>query len=179
MATPYRRKVFLINKPFQWRMAVYVCSWVAALSFIYPMIISNLFDFFIRYAELDPTGPNLASIKQTRKDILVLLMVLQGTFFLLTLLVSLFLAHRIAGPIYKIKLLLGKIKGGDLSEELHLRKYDHFKDLGDEYNAMLAALRSRNGAVLQHIEAAKAHTNEKGNLELDNALKAMSGLTSP
>lgn len=174
----YQRKILLINKPFQWRMALFVCSWVVALSFIYPLLVYNLFDFFIRYAEMDPNGPNLTVLKNARVDFLVLLGILQGTFLLLTLLVSLFLAHRIAGPLHKLKILFSKVRGGDLSDDLRLRKYDHFKDVALEYNLMLESLRQRTSAAASYIEAAKEHSNEEAKKKLDYALKALAGLSA-
>lgn len=172
----YQRKILLINKAFQWRMALYICSWVVALSFIYPVIVHNLFDFFIRYAEIDPAGPKLSFLKGARQDILVLLLMLQGTYFLLTLFVSLFLAHRVAGPIHKLKALFRKVKAGDLSDDLRLRKYDHFKDLAFEYNEMVEALRKRVTATVVAVEAAKQNSNEEGKKQLEQALKVLAGL---
>lgn len=171
-----RRKILLINKPFQWRMAFYVCSWVVALSFIYPLIVYNIFDFFIRYAESDPRGPQLAMLKQSRNDILILLGLLEFTFFALTLLVTLFLAHRIAGPLHKLKMLFAKVRDGDLSNDLQLRKSDHFKDVAQEYNLMLEQLRKRIAATTSYIEVAKNHSNEEGKKHLDSALKVLAGL---
>lgn len=159
-------------------MALYVCSWVVALSFIYPLLVYNLFDFFIRYAEMDPHGPNLHLLKNARTDFLVLMGILQATYLLLTLLVSLFLAHRIAGPLHKLKILFGKVKEGDLSDDLHLRKHDHFKDVAQEYNLMLEALRQRTAATASYIEAAKEHSNEEAKKKLDHALKALAGLSA-
>jgi hypothetical protein len=39
----YKRSIILINKDFQFRFSFYVCSWLIALSFVYPLIIANVF----------------------------------------------------------------------------------------------------------------------------------------
>src|SRR5690242_13084344 len=98
----YRRSIFLINRRFQLRFAFYVCSWLVALSFVYPFIIANLFDYFIRYMALDPMGPAMSAVLRTRHDLLSLLVIMQVIFLSLGFLISIFMAHRIAGPLYKL-----------------------------------------------------------------------------
>ncbi|MGZ3688938.1 MAG: hypothetical protein ACXVBW_11590, partial [Bdellovibrionota bacterium] len=99
---PYRRSIFLINKPFQLRFAFYVCSWIFGLSICYPFIIYNLFDYFIRYLSVDPNGPGLNTLNQMRHDLLWLLFLLELVFVSFTFLLSIFLSHKIAGPLYKL-----------------------------------------------------------------------------
>jgi len=81
---PYRRSIFLINKRFQLRFSLYVCSWLFALSLIYPLIIHNLFELFVRHAALDPTGPALSQLEQTRTNVFWLLVFLQLMFLGIT-----------------------------------------------------------------------------------------------
>src|ERR1700722_9789421 len=96
----YHRRVFLINKKFQLRFAFYVCSWLVALSLAYPLIISGLFDYLIRYLALDPMGPAIGSLEQTREDLIWLLIMMQVVLLSLTFLISIFMSRKIAGPLY-------------------------------------------------------------------------------
>src|SRR4051812_17389216 len=102
MAFSRNRKIFLINKPFQIRFSFYVCSWLIALSLVYPLIISNLFEYFMRYMALDPLGPSVQSLEQIRRDLLILIGILQIILISVTLLISIFMSHRIAGPLFKV-----------------------------------------------------------------------------
>lgn len=138
----YRRSIFLINRPFQLRFAFYVCSWLFALSLVYPLIIYNLFDFFSRYLTRDPNGPSVAAIQSLRKEIVLLLVFFQVVFLLITFLISIFVSHRIAGPLYKLKNFFRQNGGGKLSPDLYFRKNDHFMDIAEEYNVMLSRLRA-------------------------------------
>src|SRR6185437_15171362 len=124
----YRRSIFLIDRPFQLRFSLYVCSWLFALSFVYPIIIYNLFDFLTRYLQLDPNGPGIASIQTTRKEVLFLLIFFQLIFLVITFMISVFVSHRIAGPLYKLKNFFKQNTSGKLSPELSFRKSDHFQD---------------------------------------------------
>src|ERR1700722_2099189 len=97
----YRRRNFLINRPFQFRFSLYVCSWLIALSFVYPAIVHNLFELFFRFLAHEPGGPPIESLLSTRREVLTLLIVLQLVLLLITFLISVFMSHRIAGPLYK------------------------------------------------------------------------------
>lgn len=149
----YRRSIFLINRPFQLRYAFFVCSWIFALSLVYPVIIYNLFDFFVRYISRDPNGPALAAIESFRHEIIFLLVFFEAIFVLLTFMISIFVSHRIAGPLYKLKNFFRQNGGGTLSADLHFRKNDHFQDVAHEYNMMMAKLRSELRGVRESLSA--------------------------
>jgi methyl-accepting chemotaxis protein len=136
-----QRSIFLINKPFQLRLSFYVCSWLFALSVVYPIIIYNMFDYFRRYLQLDPNGPSLASIQSVRQEVVYLLAMFQTIFLIITFLISIFVSHRIAGPLYKMKMFFRQNGGGKLSPKLQFRKGDYFQEMAQEYNEMLAKMR--------------------------------------
>jgi methyl-accepting chemotaxis protein len=147
----HRRSIFLINRPFQLRFAFFVCSWLFALSLVYPLIIYNLFDFFARYLVRDPNGPGLASIESLRKEIIFLLIFFQVIFLVITFMISIFVSHRIAGPLYKLKNFFRQNGAGKLSSDLYFRKNDHFQDVAQEYNLMLSKLRAELRSVRETI----------------------------
>lgn len=165
----YRRNIFLINRPFQMRFSFYVCSWLFALSFVYPIIIYNLFNYLARYLQLDPNGPGLAAIQGTRKEVLLLLVVFQVIFLIITFMISVFLSHRIAGPLYKLKSFFRQNGDGKLSPEIHFREHDHFKDVADEYNQMLSRLSAELRGVREMISAT---ANEIDGMSADGKMDA-------
>jgi signal transduction histidine kinase len=55
---------------------------------------------------------------------------------------TIFLTHRIVGPIFKIKKTIRIIEEGQASERVFLRKHDEFKDLATEINGLLDHLQS-------------------------------------
>jgi nitrogen fixation/metabolism regulation signal transduction histidine kinase len=178
----YRRSIFLINRPFQLRFALYVCSWLFALSLVYPLIIESLFEFFIRNAALDPMGPALSKIQSTRGEMLWLLGFLQLLLLLVTFAISVFLSHRIAGPLYKLRKAFEEAKNGNLRQELAFRKTDHFQDLARDFNAMTQGLRgilARNvdtsAAAISRIEKAleTVDKDKSARAELEEALAAL------
>jgi methyl-accepting chemotaxis protein len=138
----YKRKIFLINKPFQFRFSLYVCSWLFTISFVYPLIVYNLFEYFLHYMTLDPNGPTLEAIMMVRKDIIYLLIFFQLAFTGLTFLISIFMSHRIAGPLFKLKNFFRMNGNGKLSPEIFFRKSDHFQDVAADYNHMINSIRA-------------------------------------
>ena len=175
MATerPYRRRIFLINKRFQLRVALYVSSWIIALSFVYPLIVYNLFEYFVRYAAVDPMGPDLKGLFDTRQEVLLLMGATQVAFLLLTFLSSLFLAHRIAGPLFKLRKFFAQAREGRLGGDLYFRNYDHFPELAVEYNQMMGSIRDRLKGVADRIERTLPDTGPKAQPELQSIVSSI------
>lgn len=182
----HRRSIFLINKRFQLRFSFYVCSWLIALSFAYPLIISNLFDYFLRYLALDPMGPALANIEKTRQELLELLLVMQVIFLSLTFLISIFMSHKIAGPLYKLRRFFAEAKEGNYSQKLTFRKRDYFQELVPAYNAMMESVvrdigMSKRGIqeAIPHLEKAFEGAEGESKAELKIALSILKESLNP
>ncbi len=139
----YKRKIVLINKEFQLRFSFYVCSWLIALGFVYPLIIASLFDYLIALLVRDPLGPQMAGLLENRDSLLWLLISMQVIFAGLTFLISIFMSHKIAGPLYKLKRFFREARDGNITQILTFRTKDYFQDLVPEYNDMMAAICSR------------------------------------
>lgn len=152
----YRRRVFLINRKFQFRFAFYVSSWLIALSFVYPLIIFQVFDYFLRYLATDPNAPDIATVLGTRQDLFSLLVLMQGVLVFVTFLLSIFLSHRIVGPLFKLKKFFAEAATGKLTAPLHFRKTDHFHDVAADYNKMMDGLRQSGIAASAEVTQALA-----------------------
>jgi methyl-accepting chemotaxis protein len=69
---------------------------------------------------------------------------------------SIFISHRITGPIYRFNLIFKAIKEGVVPAPVQLRKYDYLYRETDIINQMLASLREK----LTAIQEAQAHLNK-------------------
>lgn len=169
----YRRSIFLINRKFQFRFAVYFCLGLLALSFIYPVIIYNLFEFFFMRYQVDTApGALVSKIQETQHQVIWFLIAFQITFLGLCFLVGLFISHRIAGPIYKLRQFFLKAKDGDLVSKLEFREKDYFQDLPVSYNEMMASIRMRHEKQADAISSALAHLDQK---DVNAAIIALKG----
>jgi len=64
-----------------------------------------------------------------------------GGFIIFVGFLTLFVTHRIAGPIFRIKRGIRDLADGRLNETIHLRKKDEFQDIAEELNALAARFR--------------------------------------
>jgi hypothetical protein len=89
--------------------------------------------------------------------------------------VSIFISHKVAGPLFRMKKSLDKVTQGDLSVVIKLRKWDDLKDLAERINLLVEELRTfvttlRNDydllsdyiQELEHKIESKALTEESG-----------------
>jgi signal transduction histidine kinase len=176
MAT-FRRRIILINRPFQIRFCAYICAWVLALCFIYPVFISNLFDYFVRYVALDPANADIGSLTATRKEIIRLVIITESAFLILTFMLGLFISHRIAGPLYKVRRCFEEFSRGGFDRKLYFRKRDYFPELASDFNKMVASFREREireneilATAAARIESVMKTANDQTRTELETAL---------
>lgn len=64
-----------------------------------------------------------------------------GAFIIFVGILTLFVTHRIAGPIFRLKRGIRDIADGRLNETIHLRSSDEFHDVAEELNALAARFR--------------------------------------
>jgi methyl-accepting chemotaxis protein len=176
----YKRSIFLINKGFQFRFSFYVCSWLFVLTLVYPLVIHTLFGYLIRYVSLDPFGPPLEGLLKTRREVLALIVLFQLLFGLVTFLISIFVSHRVAGPLFKLRNYLRDAKGGSFKEPLRFRKTDYFQELAAGFNEMADGIREvlaknaeQANAAAQSVEKAMKHANGESKRELEAALAVL------
>lgn len=169
----FRRSIILIDKKFQLRFCLYVCSWLFALSLVYPLIIDHLFEILMIVASKVPDAPAAKNVESTKTYVVVLLVILQLLFVGITFLISLFVSHRIAGPLFKLKKFFAEASQGHLSQNLKFREKDHFQDVADEYNSMMGALRRQRDSAVARIEQALEHTSADGKRKLQEALELL------
>jgi nitrogen fixation/metabolism regulation signal transduction histidine kinase len=141
----YKRANFLINKRFQLKFAFFVCSWIFALSMIYPIIIYNIFEYCMKLLNSGSTASPLAAAKvqEIESKVLVLLGILQLLFLGITFILSIFLSHRIAGPLYKLRRSMEEVARGNFDLRITFRKNDHFMEMQDTFNDMIQHLSIR------------------------------------
>ncbi len=82
---------------------------------------------------------------------------------------GIFITHKVAGPIYKMKLLLKQVADGKLKVAARLRKGDELQDFFDVFANMVDRLRERQlrevGELDRAIEAAKTAGVAEATLE--------------
>lgn len=173
----YRRTNFLINKRFQLKYILFVCSWILALSLIFPFIHYNLFMQFIDYMKVDPLGPEIEELQGKREEMMMTLIMIESLFVIIVAAISVFMSHRIAGPIFKtVKTMRANADTADLKSKLYFRKGDNFPELADAFNYFTARISDRTGQARAHIEKALPGASEQQRKDLEQALASLKGL---
>ena len=139
----YKRANFLINKKFQLKFAFFVCSWIFVLSMIYPIIIYNIFEYFLKITNSPHAPLTPDKVKAVQSQILMVLGVLQLLFLGITFMLSIFLSHRIAGPLFKLRRSMEEVARGNFDQRITFRKNDHFLEMQETFNDMIQHLSVR------------------------------------
>ena len=65
-----------------------------------------------------------------------------GVVILVLSALSIFITHKIAGPVYRFRKVFAEVSKGNLNITVRLRKRDEFKDLAEELNMVIGELRA-------------------------------------
>ncbi len=90
------------------------------------------------------TSPEVVfKLRDVQGQVILLLAVLQIVFVAITFLISIFLSHRIAGPLYKLRKSMEEVSRGNFDARISFRKNDHFVEMQDSFNEMVEHLAIR------------------------------------
>ena len=136
-----RRKLrnFLIHYPFQIKYAL----WISALLVVLTAFNTSLFYNFIKasYTVIVTTVPfddlgKLQLAKDLRQTSLNLTL-FTSAFLIVSVLISIYISHRTAGPIYQLRKVISQVRSGNLNARAHFRPGDDFQELAQEFNQLL------------------------------------------
>jgi methyl-accepting chemotaxis protein len=141
MTSVFFKRRHLIVDRFQYRLvAISVVHFgLVLLIFLVAMLLPLMLQLD------DPSATYLE--KQQVADVLLffneqLWLPLAAVFLLLTV-HSLFVSHRIAGPLYRFRMVFKAMAGGDLAIRANIRKHDYLHPHARALNEMIEALETR------------------------------------
>jgi methyl-accepting chemotaxis protein len=130
----YARKKYVINKDLQLRLLFKFLFSLLIISFV---IVWNFYYATWTMLANDLRGLGISVLKGS---ISIRMIILSCSLILVFTTFSIFISHRIAGPIYKIKSVIDKMASGDLPPQIYLRKNDEFKELAESVNKLIEYL---------------------------------------
>ena len=142
MVRKERRRRIIVKKGFQARILVLM---VAVALFTSVMVGSTIYSLtWYQINRLMSRGVDVSftAIFQAVNRLLVL--ILPGVV-LGVLLAAIWFSHRIAGPLYRLGKTMRMVAQGELPPPIKFRKHDEFQDLADDFNTILAKLKSVPG----------------------------------
>ncbi len=148
-----KRSKYLIDKDYQ-------------LHYMKLVLVQTLVTVFILLAGLAafsfwPFEPSRQEIFQTFvKSNLTIIIALILMACALQAVVALFLSHKVAGPMYRLKRYLQDISSGADPQQIQFRRGDHLHAVQDAYNEMVMVLekeRVTDLRIVQQLEDGLAH----------------------
>lgn len=147
MAVQNRRRKYFIDREFQTKFI---------LRFWIPIILTALISACVVYYYSSQSTTTVfensrlmikATTEFIRPGLVLSTLISIAIVGIATIVVMLFVSHRIAGPIYKLESSLGRLGSGDLSFDIHFRKRDELKDVAEIFNSASKSLNSLIGDV--------------------------------
>jgi len=143
----YKRSIFLVNPSFQLSFSLIVCSIIFVSSLVYPIILMDfLTEIMNRFPEIE------ANMKLAQTDLLLFLAVIQFIFITMVFIMFIFLTHKIAGPMQKLKNHLEQIRQGGAITPLSFRDGDHFHDVAEEVSLFLETVTFNQENDFQYLD---------------------------
>jgi len=165
-------KNYLIDRRYQlgWvaRVALVVTIIVAIMGyFLYDTLSESIEMMAIQAMEAAALTEDAqaAIISHGQKDKFITGVVLAATLIGLVVVLSVLtivVTHKVAGPVYKLKRLLGSVDGTHLQLWEKLRKGDELHDVFEEFAAMLRRLREARHLDIQRLESIIASLEQRG-----------------
>lgn len=144
MREQFKRRTVLVKKSLQIKVLALV---FLSVLFAFLLIGGELYYTLARTVLLD--NPALQeTFSKIHQVLLVKVLLYLGIIFL----ISLFISHRMAGPIYRFEQSARALSEGDLTHRVVLRTGDELLELQEEFNHMAQSLQDRLRQERQELE---------------------------
>jgi len=149
MATKYRRKNYLINKPLQ-----FIYSGITIYLLLIGIIVVGIATYYITLstilAQLEAENQLLNAYAIISNINVILgkrLGVLLLSVMVFAFVLGVYYLHRIAGPVYRIEKALREISEGKEIDTVYLRKKDFFKSLAETLNNVIKQQKEKDAKM--------------------------------
>ncbi|RLB33791.1 MAG: hypothetical protein DRH12_18025 [Deltaproteobacteria bacterium] len=144
---PYKRKQYFIDKSFQTKFILKFCLIVIVSS----ILIGGILFFLSRNSTTVAIENTKVQVKSTSSFILPLmvetLLVVSIFSAIAVLVLTLFISHKISGPLYRLKKEIDALGNGDLKVNFNIRTGDQLQNLSESLNEMVISLRRKNSEL--------------------------------
>ena len=115
----------------------------------------TIIDIFEQIFQLNPD--NVEELKANRDQLLLFLVIMEIAITGIIFVISIFISHKIAGPLYKLKTYLNNIKDGGEITPIYFRKGDYFMELADDVNDFMQSITNQRDQDFQYLEEVSAY----------------------
>ena len=173
----YKRKNYLINPRFQLKVSIYLILCIAVCTVVYPIGIWQLFCLFTQaVSEYDPA--KMQVLEEQKIEIFTLLSLWVLGTLSLAFVVCIFISHKIAGPLHKLKEYLKDLPNQKIVPKLVFRQGDYFSEIADIWNKSFGEIQNNtcnlNGVVdevIVQLEEIKAKSGNEITGQLQSVIE--------
>jgi len=155
----HRRRTFLIKAGLQLRYMGIIVSTMLLVAFGVGWII-----YFTSWNRISDTQDlSIDKLADIFNEVNGILIQWVAVFIVIIALLSVFVSHKIAGPVYRLERSAKVVASGDLTHEVRLRHGDELLDLQEAFNSMAEALRkmvAKDREVISRLVASGTRLNE-------------------
>lgn len=155
MEKQYKRRIYFIEKAFQTKFILKFCAIVG---------IGGLLTVGILYLLAGKTTTvsivNSRVVVRTTADFILPILiqtvaVVTAIVGLATVVLTLLVSHKIAGPLYRFKKVINLLEEGDFSGDFRIRLHDQLQDLAQIFNNMITKTRIQLKALRDNLLSLK------------------------
>ena len=155
---PSRRRTHYIQRKFQTAFIVRFCF--IALG---AMILTSVILYLLTRDTLTTTFTSSGlAIQETSwiilPNLIITNLIVLACFIVATVFLTLYMSHRIGGPLHQIEKMIDLVSHGNLKGRVSLRKGDQLKCIGSKFNHMMAGLNNRVRQIQTKVGEVKALT---------------------
>lgn len=147
------RKHLLIHPAFQLKFASLFTTAVAVFSVIFPIFVYSMFDAIETHSFFQKNAAAMHSLREARYDVTLFFIVMVIVTLVTSFMLALFHSHRIAGPLYKLRMAMIGMQQGVLDQHIQFRTKDNFAELADGFNAMTDAIFIRRRRDFERVNS--------------------------
>lgn len=159
-----KRKNYFVEKSFQTKYMLMTVVLLLIYSFIFITVIFAPYVFTLNF------NAPIAEKTEAAKAILLLhsrVWPWIGGVVLFFGVVSVFISHNVAGPLFRLKRSISQVADGDLNIVIKLRRWDDLQDLAEQINNLIEELRTFVATLKNDHDFLSAYI-----MELEQKMKA-------
>ncbi len=147
------RKHILINPAFQVKFALLFTLAVLVFASVFPIFVYTLFEAMENHTLFSKSPSAITALREARSDMLLFFLVISVITAITAFLLAIFHSHRIAGPLYKLRMSMVAMQQGVLNQHIKFRNKDNFMELADGFNAMTDAIFIRRRRDFERVNS--------------------------
>jgi len=148
-----RRRIRIVKMEFQRNFILKFCAIIIFAALIIAAIV-----YALSISSTTTVFENSRLTVKSTADFILPLLILSCLAAIIgagavTIIVTLFISHRIAGPLYRLEKDIAEVNNGNLNVEIRVRKKDELQELAKSLNQMLKSIRNTLSEVNKEIKS--------------------------